>query len=397
MNRRDFLYAGTAAAAAVTTRGMNASAYAAIPGANERVGLGVIGLGRRSTEVCWAFAQNPQVEFRALCDIYDKQVNAFQGRLKEHVAQAPVSVEYQKLLDRKDVDAVYIATPDHLHVTIAKAALEADKDVYLEKPTLHHWDERSALLDAEKKSKRIVQCGMQQRSGSHYFRAKQEIFAERKLGNVVFARAVWHNFSWQRRNIAPEPKPAGLDWDLFLGPAPKVPYQTIRYTAWRYFPDYGNGLLADIMTHWVDVAQWMLDDAQPTNAAALGGIYQLHDGRQNPDTVSAIVQYDTWNLNFESSVLSIRNNHPSVFFEGTQGTLDMGRDGYTFTPNEGEPVRVKSTESLERAHTRNFLDAVILGSKVNAPVKTGIEASVPVQMALRSYWSHKIVSRNELV
>ena len=392
MNRRDFLYTGTATAAALSAR-----SYARILGANDRVGLGVIGLGRRGTIVSGGFLADPRVQILAVCDIYDAQTNHFLARLPQNAPKPHASIAYQDMLSRKDIDAVLISTPDHLHVTIAKAALEADKDVYLEKPTLHHWDERSALLDAEKKSKRIVQCGMQQRSGSHYFRAKQEIFAERKLGNVVFARAVWHNFSWQRRNIAPEPKPAGLDWDLFLGPAPKVPYQTIRYTAWRYFPDYGNGLLADIMTHWVDVAQWMLDDAQPTNAAALGGIYQLHDGRQNPDTVSAIVQYDTWNLNFESSVLSIRNNHPSVFFEGTQGTLDMGRDGYIFTPNEGEPVRVKSTESLERAHTRNFLDAVILGSKVNAPVKTGIEASVPVQMALRSYWSHKIVSRNELV
>ena len=96
--------------------------------------------------------------------------------------------------------------------------------------------------------------------------------------------------------------------------------------------------------------------------AALGGIYRLHDQRQNPDTVSAIVQYANWNLNFESSVLSIRDDHPSVFFEGTEGTLDLSRDGYTFTPNQGPLSEVSSTESLERAHTRNFLDAIVSGA-----------------------------------
>lgn len=392
MNRREFLYTGTATAAALSAR-----SYGRVLGANDRVGLGVIGLGRRGTIVTGeGFLKDPRVQVVAVCDVYDAQTSKFVSRLLGNSPPASF-IAYEKLLARKDVDAVLISAPDHQHVTIATAALEAGKDIYLEKPTLHHWDERTALLAAAAKYKQVVQCGMQQRSGAHYMRAKQEIFAEKKLGNVVFARGVWHNFPWQTRHIINQPKPAGLDWVLFEGPAPHVPYETIRYTSWRYFPDYGNGLLADIMTHWVDVAQWMLDDPDPTNAVALGGIYQLHDGRVNPDTVSAIVQYDNWNFNFESSVLPIRNNDPSVFFEGTEGTLDLARDGYVFTPNHGAPVRVTSTESLERAHTKNFLDAVITGTKVNASVEAGIDASVPVQMALRSYWSHKIVSRKELV
>ncbi len=392
MNRREFLYSGAAAAATLSAR-----SYASIVGANGRVGLGVIGLGRRGTIVSRGFLADPRVQIVAVCDIYDVQTTKFLSQLPHGSHQPHCSVAYQDMLARKEVDAVLISTPDHLHVSIAQAALAAGKDVYLEKPTLHHWRERTALLEAEEKYKQVVQCGMQQRSGAHYIRAKQEIFGEQKLGKVVFARAVWHNFPWQCRHIVNKPKPPGLHWDLFEGPAPHVPYETIRYTSWRYFPDYGNGLLADIMTHWVDVAQWMLDDARPATATALGGIYRLHDGRINPDTVSAIVQYDNWNLNFESSVLPIRNDHPSVFFEGTQGTLDLARDGYTFTPNEGDAVRVDSTESLERAHTKNFLDAVVSGSKVNAPTQAGIEASLPVQMALRSYWSHKIISRKELV
>ncbi len=389
MNRREFISTG-AAAVAVTARALDARAYDSIAGANDRVGLGVIGCGRRATDVCGGFVQDPRVQIRALADVYDKQVAVFQGRFKGDVAQAEVSVEYGKMLDRRDVDAVLIATPDHLHVTIAKDTLGADKHTYLEKPTLHRWYERPALVKAAQASKGILQCGMQQRSGAHYMRAKQEVFDTGALGGVVLVRAVWSNFPWQRRAIPDEPKPAGLRWDLFLGPAPKVPYETARYSSWRSYHDYGNGLLADILTHWADVAQWMLDDSAPASAAALGGDYELRGDLTNPDTVSAVIRYKSWNLNFESTVLSVRDPKPSVFFEGTKGTLDLTRKGYTLTPNDGAPTEVVANQSLERAHTGNFIDAIVKGDKLNAPLETGIAASVPVMMALDSYWSQRI-------
>jgi predicted dehydrogenase len=395
MNRREFLYTGVAAAA-ITARAADARAYDSIAGANNRVGLGVIGLGRRGTIVTDAFVQDPRVQLRALCDIYDQHLADFQQHFKAHVGAAETSVEYQKLLDNKSVDAVLISTPDHLHVQIATAALGANKNTYLEKPTVHRWYERDALLKAASSTKAVLQCGMQQRSGAHYMQAKREIFDTQKLGHVVFARAVWHNFPWQRRDIPELPKPPGLHWDLFLGPAPKVPYETSRYSSWRSYHDYGNGLLADILTHWADVAQWMLNDSNPATATALGGDFQLRGDLTNPDTVSAIVRYNNWNLNFESTVLSVRDPHPTVFFEGTEGTLDLTREGYTLTPNRGNPVRVEATQSLERAHTGNFIDAIVQGDKVNAPLQAGLEASVPVMMALQSYWTHKIVARDEL-
>jgi predicted dehydrogenase len=390
MNRRDFL--ATSAAALITAR-----SYAQILGANDRVRLGIIGCGRRGTIVGRALLQDPRASIVALCDVYDKQIAQFTAQLK--LATPATYVAYADLLGHNDVDAVLIATPDHLHLTIAKAALAAGKHVYLEKPTLHHWSERLELTQAATAAGRTLQCGTQQRSGAHYLQARGEIFGSGKLGEVLFARAVWHNFPWQQRHIKNEPKPANLDWDRFLGPAKHVPFQTVRYTSWRYFPDYGAGLLADILTHWVDVAQWMLNDAEPQTASAFGGIYDRqnqHDGRENPDTVSALIRYRNWNLNFESSVLSIRNDRPSVFFEGTEGTLDLAREGYVFTPNSGQPATVNASESLEVAHTRNFLDAIVRGSRVNAPLKVGIEASRPVQMALQSYQTGKVVGSVDL-
>jgi predicted dehydrogenase len=394
MNRREFLYTGAAAAA--ISRPLDARAYSAIAGANDRVGLGVIGTGRRATDVCRGFVQDARVQIRALADVYDKQTADFQSHFKDDVAQATVSVEYQAMLDRKDIDAVLIATPDHLHVQIAKDTLAANKNTYLEKPTLHRWSERGTLIQSAKESKAILQCGMQQRSGAHYMRVKQEIFGAGLLGDVVIVRAVWSNFPWQRRVIPAEPRPDSLRWDLFLGPAPKVPYETSRYSSWRSYHDYGNGLLADILTHWADVAQWMLDDHEPVSAAALGGDFKLHGDLTNPDTVSAIVKYKNWNLNFESSVLSIRDEDPSVYFEGTKGTLNLTRKGYTFTPNDGARSQVDVTQSLERAHTGNFLDAIVKGDKVNAPLEAGLAASVPVMLALDSYWTQKISTPSEL-
>lgn len=398
MNRREFIYAGTVLAGTATVaRSLDARTYNSIVGANDRVGLGVIGTGRRAADVCRAFALDPRVEFRGLADVYDKQISSFQERFKDHAAKAQTFVEYQKLLDRKDVDAVYIGTPDHLHVDITSAALAAGKHVYMEKPTLHRWSERHELEKAVKGSNVLLQCGMQQRSGAHYMQARKEYFDAGKLGHVVFARGVWHNFPWQRRSIPDAPKPAGLHWDLFLGSAPKVPYELARYSSWRSYHEYGNGLLADILTHWVDVAQWMLNDDQPVSAAALGGDFQLKGDLNNPDSVSSIVRYKDWNMNFESTVLSVRSSRPSVYFEGTEGTLEITRQGFVFTPNEGQPVEVKAPGSLEKAHVGNFVDAILKGDKLNAPFEVGLAASVPVMMSLQSYWTGKTSMRAELV
>ena len=388
MNRREFLAAG----AATTSMAITARSYGQILGANDRVGLGIIGVGRRGLAVGAGFLADKRTRLTAIADTYDVTRQHVLAQLSSESPEPAAYNAYEDLLARKDVDAVLISTPDHLHVTIARTALAAGKHIYLEKPTLHRWHEKTELVSAAQESKRVLQCGMQQRSGAHYRAAKESFFDNRKLGDVVLVRAVWHDFSWQRRNIADAPKPPGLDWERFLGPAPQVPYEKVRYDSWRYFHDYGNGLLADILTHWVDVAQWMLNDSAAISAYATGGIYNLHDQRDNPDTVSAVIKYNNWNLNFESSVLPLRDDRPSVVFEGTEGRLQIARDGYIFTPRSGDAVRVDTTENLERAHTRNFLDAITQGTQPNAPLEAGVAASVPVLMAVKAYWSKAVVT-----
>jgi predicted dehydrogenase len=383
MQRREFLISSSTAA-------LTAASYRRIRGANDRLGMALIGSGRRGREVMKAFLTTGRAELRCLCDVYDVQRQRARESLLSAGDRPHETGLVEEALAQRGIDAVLIGAPDHLHLSLAQLALRAGKHVYLEKPTTHQLAEGPPLIEAVRKSGKVCQTGTQQRSGAHYRRAKAEIFDKGRLGKVIFARAVWHDFPWQRRKIAPQPKPAGLDWERFLGPAPKVPYEWIRYDSWRYFPDYGGGLLADILTHWADVAQWMMNETHPASAVATGGIYQLNDGRVNPDTVNAIIQYPgNWNLTFESSVLPLRNERPGVFFQGTEGTLDIARSGYIFRPHKGEPEVVDSTENLEVAHATNFLDAIKNGTRPSADIQTGVEACNPVHLARAAYWKRK--------
>ncbi len=379
MKRRDFL-------TAMSTASITAASYHRIYGANDRLGMALVGSGRRGREVMKAFLSTGRIDLNCIADVYDVQ----RQRAKDFLGVKPYeTIAMEDALSRKDVDALLIGTPDHLHLSHAQIALKAGKHIYLEKPTSHNFDEAPAFIEAVKKSGKVVQTGTQQRSGAHYKKAKEEFFDKGRLGKVIFARAVWHDFPWQRRKIDPQPKPAGLDWERFLGTAKKIPYEWIRYDSWRYFPEYGGGLLADILTHWADVAQWMMNETRPLNATATGGIYHLNDGRVNYDTVNAVMQYKTWNLTFESSVLPIRNDRPGVFFEGTEGTLDLTRSGYIFQPYKGAAEVYESKENLEVAHATSFLDAVKNNTKPSADIQTGLDACNPVHLAKAAYWKKK--------
>jgi predicted dehydrogenase len=379
-----------------TAGAITALSYNRVKGANSRVALAVIGAGRRGTIVSQAFLADGRADLRSICDIYDVHRDRLAKALLKDSETVQLTARHEDVLANSDVDAVILSVPDHLHVSLAQQILAAKKHLYIEKPTVHRWHDRTMLEAAAEQAGRVLQCGTQQRSGPHYIRAKNEIFSAGKLGQVVFARAVWSNFPWQQRHIVPTPQPPGLDWQRFLGPAPKVPYETARFDSWRYFPDYGGGLLADILTHWADVVQWMLDDTHPQTAQAAGGIYTYRDGRENPDTVNAIVQYKNWNLSFESSVLPIRDERPSVFFEGTEGTLDLSREGYTFQANKGPAITVPAEGPLENPHATNFLNAILNGTPVSATLASGIDACRPVQMCLRSYWHKEAVSAAQL-
>ena len=187
MNRRDFLGGSVAVAAGITGRAYPQvlATKGRVPDAKEPVRLGIIGCGRRGTIVSAAFLEDPRANIVAVSDVYDLRIAQFTSHLKLTSPSPRSFLAYEDLLARNDVDAVLITTPDHLHLSIARAALAAGKHVYLEKPTVHRWSERIELTQAADTAKRTLQCGTQQRSGAHYIRARQEIFASGGLGKVA--------------------------------------------------------------------------------------------------------------------------------------------------------------------------------------------------------------------
>lgn len=370
-----------------TAAAITAASYSRILGANDRLALSIIGTGRRSRDVGKALLDTNKVDIVGLCDIYDVQRKTTREALGITNKIQEFS-QHEFALSQGGLDAVLIATPDHLHLDIAQDALKASKHVYLEKPAVHKYEEGTALMRAAKASGKVTFIGTQQRSGAHYLKAKEEIFDKGKLGKVLFVRANWSNFPWQARRVPNDPKPPTLDWNRFLGRAPYHDWLKARYDSWRTFPDYGGGVFADILNHWADVAQWMLDDARPLDAVSSGGIYMAQDGRGNPDTVNAIVRYSKgWNLTFESSVQPVASPRPSVEFLGTEGTFEISRGGYVFRPHKGEAITVKAEENLDLSHARNFVQACLTGAKPSAGVDEGLAGLLPCHMARAAYWT----------
>jgi predicted dehydrogenase len=384
LSRRRFLQAALA-----TT--LSAASWARAAGANRRLGIALVGCGVRGHEVMRRILATDRAELRCLCDVYDEHRRGARDALA--AGRAPFeTAAIEEVLTRRDVDAVLLAVPDHLHVTLGVLVLQAKKHLYLEKPVAHQLAEHASLLAAAKKQPVVIQCGMQQRSGAHYRQAKEEIIDKGLLGDILFVRGVWHDFPRQRRPFQVRPKPPGLDWERFLGPTPKRPFEWMRYDSWRLFPDYGGGQLSDILTHWVDVAQWFMGERRPIDAVATGGIYRLKDGRENPDTVTAVLRYaKNWNFNFECTLLPIPGVKPHVAFYGTTGTLEISRGSYIFRPARKHAVEVKASEHVDAAHARNWLDAIAGSAPVNADLAAGLSACEAVHLARAAYWSRNRV------
>ncbi|WP_435625663.1 Gfo/Idh/MocA family protein [Flagellimonas sp.] len=387
MKRRDFLLSTGALA-------LTASSYSNILGANDRVRVALVGAGRRGRWMFKEMLHGNRVEPIVFCDVWDEQIKRTQEYTE--VDKVETTFDLDDVLSNPKVDAVVLATPDHLHMDYAIRILEAGKHLLLEKPVTLHYKEGVPLKKAVMESNVVCQTGTQQRSSSMFQRVKEEFFGgSNVLGDIIFARAVWSNFGWQRRSLKQQPMPKNFQWETFLGNSPKMEYSWPRYDGWRHYKEYGTGILSDLLTHWGDVAQWMMDDAHPMNATTTGGIYHLKDGRTNPDTVNTILQYQGgWNFTFECSILPVKNQHDSVLFHGTKGKLEVFRAGYIFTPHEGSQVVFENKENLTRAHMKNFLDGIVLGKKVSAPIQVGLDAVKPSHLAAASYWSGKRMKFN---
>jgi predicted dehydrogenase len=278
ISRRSFLIAS----------GLTALASTRVFGANDTIRIGVIGAGQRMRGLLEAADKaGPRYEIVAGSDVYAPHRDA----VKEWSnGLATTHLDYREVL-AKDIDAVIIASPDHWHVRMAVDALAAGKDVYLEKPVTHTVEEGATLTRAVRSGKQILQCGMQQRSWTH-FRDAVNMIQGGSLGRVVQVRTYWwQNYGRSRRTKAIDQQ--ALDWKLWLGSAPDQPFSEEKFYHWRWFWNFGGGAMTDLFTHWIDVVHWAMKADQPRQAHMLADKY-VFEQWDCPDTIQAAFPASMW-------------------------------------------------------------------------------------------------------
>ena len=316
----------------------------------------------------------------SVCDVYEPHRQEAKAK---YAHDASETIDYQEILDRKDIDAVVIGTPDHWHVPITIAAVRAGKDVYCEKPVTHTIDEGEPLIAAVRESKRVVQTGTQQRSWAHFIQAK-DLIASGRLGQVTFIRTYWYQNhltnNWDPNSI----DVAKLDWKRFLGSAPDRPFDPDQYAHWRWYWDFGGGAMTDLFIHWVDVAQWFMNSDTPTRATATG-LKAILTQRQTPDTMSAALAYPSnVVVEFDSALLGYLEGGGLVF-RGPKAMMRLWRGGYlvydevpryTESPDpRNVALEVRSTHDGGLDHMKNFLECMRSRKTPNAPVEVGVAAA----------------------
>jgi predicted dehydrogenase len=371
-SRREFMAAGALSAA--TQLGNSGTALAADsnnraqsePKAvqpSEKIVLGFIGVGGMGTGLLNIFKEFPEVKVAALCDVHEPHLN----RARELAGGGPaVFADFRRMLDRKDIDACVIATPDHWHGITTIMACQSGKDVYCEKPLAHRINEGRAMVQAVEKYKRISQMGNLIHAEENYRRVV-EIVRSGVLGKISKTR-VWmaadRSGLGRPEDCAP---PAGCDYDFWLGPAPKRPFNPNRFTFnWRYFWDYGGGILTDFCCHIVDLVHWAMEVDAPKTISATGGRYALSDNCEVPDTLEVTYEYEKAGQKFlmvwsqtDANAHGLENQGLGIMFQGTEATLVANYKTHRIIPEKGRKIEEPpKTPARKSGHHREWLDSI---------------------------------------
>ncbi len=335
--------------------------------ANDKIVIGAIGCGGMGRGDIAAFLHNDDVECPIICDVDDAMMGEAAKLIEGRRGYTPEMVrDFRRVIDRKDLDAVLVATPDHWHALPTVYACQAGKDVYCEKPLGKTIDEGRAMLDAAKENKRVVQMGTQWRSGEHYQEAIDFIHSG-NLGKIRLVRA-WAYLDWVGGigNPPDEAPPQGVDYDLWLGPAAERPFNKNRFHFnFRWFWDYAGGLMTDWGVHLLNVCQWGMGYEMPQRVSATGGRFVLDDNSETPDTQAALYEFKDYTLIFEQQMLGGLGpgGHPhGMLFCGTEATVRIHEGGWEYIPEPKktglEAFQKESTADARPAHIRNFLDCI---------------------------------------
>ena len=391
------------------------SAPAVLPalGANDKAQVGWIGVGSRGyylMDRLYTGSKN-MVEVVAVCDTYKGHLSRAKDRVQTMGGNTPKTYEdFQQLLADPNVDTVVISTPEHLHFPMFMAAIKAGKNIYVEKPLAHTIEQGEEMVAAAKKAGKVVQVGTQNRSNSLYQKAK-EMVEQGMIGDIHYVRAYWYrnsldnNPAW-RYAIPDDANPENTDWQKFLGPAPKRPFDKQRYYQWRLYWDYSGGISTDLLVHQTDITNFVCSQTVPSTCMASGGIYRwTEDDREVPDTFSAVYEYVPKKFHINYSCY-FGNDHYGYGenFMGNEGTIEvLNRQILHFYPEKfggKAPAKVAERQEVHielpgndnkavEAHLRNFIEAIRGEAKVIAPPEVGQQAAISGHMATLSFRNQK--------
>ncbi len=375
---------------------VTAASYRRIYGANDRVRMGAIGTGPRGQYLMKQLNHIGGVEWVALCDVYSLRRDQAAG-----IAGGSVKTynEHPRVLEHREIDAVIVATPDHWHGATAVDALNAGKDVYVEKPMVHYPRDGQAVVRAARENKRVVAVGTHTRAIPHIQEARQRFVASGVLGKIGLART-WINSNSGYLYTAPpgmDRKPEGLDWDRWLGPGPHVPWNPQIYFSPYKWLHYDGGMIMGIGIHSIDSAHQFLNLSNPSGAVAGGGIYHFKDGRDSPDVINLVLEYpQELNVTFEAEIMTVGSPQRSAAgteFRGTGGVLTVlwyDKDqGYRYEPNPKHsqtsaatgPGSPFSAEYL----LRNWLECLRTRQKPVSNEETGYYSAIACFMCNQAY------------
>jgi predicted dehydrogenase len=375
MQRRNFLVVGSALLAHATPP-------------SDQTTLGVIGSGSRGTFVMGVFQKDPAVRVSAICDVYEPNLEHAVAAAKNVSGIAPrIYRNYKELLADPNIHAVLIATPEHWHYQMLMDALVAGKDVYVEKPLCQSPEQGVSLMDAEAKSKSVVQVGMQRRSYDLYHEGR-EIVASGRLGTVRVVRSWWLN-NYLSGGVATK-LDGPLDWEQWQGPAAHRPFDPNRFRQWRFYSDYAGGILADQGAHVFDGIHMLMGSGFPAAVNASAG--KPHKaGVDQPESVVAIAEYPedfiaAFTVNYAAMQYQMRNDQLNQL-DGDAARMDIGREELKVFMRgaEQEPGITRKSEKgfgfATDLHVQNFLNCVRTRQRPNAPVTLAFQAALVVQMA----------------
>ena len=373
-------------------------------GANNTIRLALIGCSSQGIGDMRDCLKLPDTQAVAVCDVDQARLTKARKRLGERGERIDAVADFRRILDRKDIDAVIIATPDHWHAIPAIQTLQAGKDLYLEKPIGHTIREGQLLVKAAADSKSIAAVGLQQRTGTLFLKAREIIQAGQAgpIGKVshVHCWNAWNdhaNFEGgerQLKQLADSSPPAGVDYDFWLGPAPKRPFNANRYNGtYLYYWDYSGGMTITWGVHLIDSAMHLMNATAPLSVSATGGKFALTDDRDTPDTVEQVFEFPNFILTYSCRHAnaftsgSAASDHGMQFF-GTAGTLLLNRSGYQIITEGKQPETINSEAGLDAGwatHQRNFIECLRTRQPPNCTMLTGHRATTASQLANIAY------------